>query len=325
MKKIQFSLIDISYAVDKNPQIKLFGRTTDNQQICVIEDFQPYFYVFTKNIEAFTSKVVKVAVEENDREAKVVGTEVVDKKYLGEDKKVVKVFTKHPSDVTIIKNVLKDWEIVEAIYEYDIPFTKRYLIDKQITPLTILEVEGEEVSSKARVPCFKASKITPLSEDEVKLNILSFDIETYSPPGEAFNPAKNPILMIAFYGENFKKVITWKRFKTDEDYIEFVDGEVELIERFKQIIHQQKPDIITGYFSGGFDFPYVISRAKKYDIDLDLNLDHSKIVVGKGKNKTVKLTGIAHVDVFRFIIKILGRPLNVDSYKLDDVAQEVLG
>ena len=41
--------------------------------------------------------------------------------------------------------------------------------------------------------------------------------------GKRFIPEQFPIIMIAFYGEDFRKVITWKRFKTEEDYMEFVD------------------------------------------------------------------------------------------------------
>ena len=330
-EKVQFYPLDITYRVEDNKaKIYLFGKTVNNKQICVIdENFEPYFYVLLRdenNIDSFCEKVIKISVEEKDRESKVTKTEVIEKKFLGKKRKAVKVFVEIPPDVPVIRNMLKDWEMIESINEFDIHFTRRYLIDKGITPLTLTEAEGEFINIKSKVPCFKANNIQQSSTDSIKEpNILAFDIETYNPSGKAYEPEKNPIIMIAFYGKDFKKVITWKRFKTDEDYIEFVDGEVELINRFKEIIEKQKPDIITGYYSDGFDFPYIIARAKKYKIDLDLGLDYSVLKPKRGKTESIQLTGIIHLDVFKFVKKSLGRSLDTDSYSLDNVSAEILG
>jgi len=329
--KIQFYPLDITYKIiDGKPQIYLFGRTIDNKQITVIdENFHPYFYVFLKDedeADDFKRKITQIKVEHQDREAAVANAEIVDKRYLGKLKRVVKVYVKIPPDVSVIRDVIKEWEMIDAIHEYDIPFTRRYLIDKGITPLTTVEAEGEFVNLKHKTPVLKAEKIEQFSPDSIKKpKILAFDIETYNPTGKTFQPDKYPVIMLAFYGENFKKVITWKKFKTSEDYIEFVDGEVDLINKFKEVIEQYKPDILTGYFSDGFDFPYLITRAKKYNIDLDLGLDYSTIKFRKGKTETIQLTGIIHLDVFKFVRKVLGRSLDTESYSLNKVAAELLG
>ena len=323
--------MDITYKVEKDqPYIQIYGKTVGNEQICVVDSsFKPYFYVLLREEEdlpEFTAKVTKIEIEDNERIAKVTDAEIIEKKFLGKTRKAVKVYTQIPADIAIIRDVLKNWEMIESINEFDIHFTRRYLIDKGITPLTLVEAEGDTISAKNKVPCLKANRIEQFSSDSIKEpKILAFDIETYNPTGKAYLPEKNPIIMLAFYGKNFKKVITWKRFKTDEDYIEFVDGEVELIERFKKIIENQKPDILAGYFSDGFDLPYIITRAKKYDIDLDINLDKSKLTFRKGATQAIQLTGIVHFDVFKFVSKIMSRGLDTDSYSLDNVAAEVLG
>ena len=93
------------------------------------------------------------------------------------------------------------------------------------------------------------------SEVVPDLGVLSFDIETYAKE-RAIIPEKNPVLMVAFYGmqnvggeeKPFKKVITWKRFKTELDYIEFVGSEEGLIKRFKEVVETYKPEILAGYF-----------------------------------------------------------------------------
>ncbi|MBW2977890.1 DNA-directed DNA polymerase [Candidatus Woesearchaeota archaeon] len=330
--KIQFYPLDITYKVEEEKlRIYLFGRTTDGKQVCVVdEEFTPYFFVILKNqdnIDLFREKIVKIEVEEKERTVKVEETEVVDKKHLGNKVKAVKVYAKIPSDVPVIRSVIKEWELIKSINEYDIPFVRRYLLDKKITPLSLVEAEGEFIRiADVKVPVLKAEKIEQVSSNTIKKpKVLSFDIETYNPSGKRFVPEQYPIIMVAFYGEDYKKVITWKRFKTEEDYIEFVDGEIDLITRFKEVIEHYKPDVLVGYYSDGFDFPYIITRAKKYKINLDLGLDHSLIKFMRGKTKQIQLTGIVHLDVFKFVKKILGRSLETDSYSLEAVASELLG
>lgn len=332
--KIRFYPLDIDYEVEEErANIRLFGTTTDSQQICIIDDsFKPYFYVFLKKdelIENFREKLSRIKIEDRSNTAEVTGSETASKNYMGKKRTAVKVFTKLPSDIPLIRDVIKEWDMVESIREYDIPFVKRYLIDKDIAMLTLTEVEGEPKTKKMKIPCFKANKISQIITEFLKSpKALAFDIETYSPAGKGFFADEHPILMIAFYGDNdYKKVITWKKFKHDEsqNYIEFVDGEIELIQRFKEVIEHYKPDILTGYFSDGFDFPYIITRARKYKIKLDLNLDYSEIEFRKGRTENIQLRGIVHLDIFKFISKIINRSLETDSLSLDAVASELLG
>ena len=72
--------------------------------------------------------------------------------------------------------------------------------------------------------------------------------------------------MLALYGSDMEKVFVWKKFKTNLGYVEFVESESELIEKFKAAVESYHPDIITGYFSDGFDLPYIKTRANKYKI-----------------------------------------------------------
>ncbi|MEE9526020.1 MAG: DNA-directed DNA polymerase [Candidatus Woesearchaeota archaeon] len=329
--KIQFYPLDITYKVEREKAaIYLYGRTTKGEQICVIDSsFEPYFYVLLRDedkIKSFCNKITKISVEHKERIAKVTKTEVVKKKFLGKKKNAVKVFVQIPSDVPVIRDIIKEWDVIESINEYDIHFTRRYFIDKGITPLTLVEAEGAVIQAKSKVPCFKAERVEQISSDTIKApKILAFDIETYNPAGKRFVPEEYPIIMLAFYGEDFKKVITWKRFKTDNKDIEFVDGELDLINRFKEVLEKYKPDILTGYYSDGFDLPYILTRAKHYKIKLDLGLDNSDVSFKKGATKNIQITGLVHLDIFRFISRIMRQGLATDSYSLDNVAAEVLG
>jgi len=75
---------------------------------------------------------------------------------------------------------------------------------------------------------------------------LAFDIETYNPAGQGIDYEKNPIIMIAFYSKDFQKVYTWKKFKTENKDIEFVNSEAELVRKFSEVLNLVKPDILTG-------------------------------------------------------------------------------
>jgi DNA polymerase elongation subunit (family B) len=324
--KIQFFVLDAKYKVVNGiAEVYLFGKTTKGEKIILMDDsFEPYFYVIPKKGSNLNDKLEKIKVEKDENTFEVTRTENVKKNYKGEEVDAIKVFTKLPRDISVIRDVIKEWEILESINEYDIQFVRRYLIDKEITPMVLLEAEIEEIKRKARVPVFRVISIKQLGDDTLtEPSILALDIETYNADGKAINFEKNPIIMLSFYGDGFKKVFTWKRFDTDEKYIEFVDSEAALIQKFKETIEELKPDIITGYYSDGFDLPYIQKRAEKYKIKLDLGLDYSELSKSRKVSK-VKIEGIVHLDVFGVIKKMFSQSLKTDYYDLDSVSEEMI-
>ena len=326
-KKIRFFPLDVTYKViDGKAVIHLFGRTIDGKQICILDySFQPYFYVIPKHGFNVREKIEKLSIEQDNESYSVAKTEAVKKIYLGKEIDAIKVFTKLPRDVPVIRDIIKGWEVIESINEYDILFTRRYLIDKNITPMVQYEAEGEFITANLKVPAFKAEKIEPLGDETLtKPRILAIDIETYTPANKSIEPEKNPIIRAALYGDNFQTVVTWKKFKTGLDYVEFVNSEVELIEGIKNHIEAFKPDILTGYYSDGFDMPYVKARADKYKIKLDLGLDFTDLRIKKGNVVTAQIRGINHVDIFKFIRKIMGPSMDTETYNLNAVAAELL-
>ncbi len=327
MVEIEFYPIDVSYTVEQDKAvINLFGKTIDGKQICVQDySFEPYFWVVSKKaIDKIREKIKKIRINNNGTTSIVTKTELCNKKLLGKSVTALKVFTKLPRDIPVIRNEIKNLDV--ETYEFDIQFTRKYLIDKDITPLALCKADGEFINKKSRVSVMNADKIEQITDKVIENpKILAFDIETYNPLGKVIDAEKNPIVMVSFYGDKLSKVITWKRFKTKKGYIEFVGSELELLNRFKEIIESYKPDIITGYFSDGFDFPYIETRARKYKVNLNICLDYSSIKINKRGITTTKLTGIAHLDIFKFIRKIMGTTLETDTYSLNSVAEEILG
>ena len=218
--KLQFYPIDITYKIVANKaSILLFGRTTKGEQICVFDDsFTPYFYAIPEKgkEEQVKDEINKIEIEDKENIISVLKTESEKKKYLGKEVTAIKIFTRHPRNISILRSKIKEMPQIKYVLEADIPFIRRYLIDKGITPLTLTTVEGENYNLKSRVPVIKAETIIQEETTLKDPRILAFDIETYSPAKGRILAKEHPIIMLSFYGKDFKKVITWKRFNTND-------------------------------------------------------------------------------------------------------------
>ena len=320
--------MDVTYRVigDK-AAVYLFGRTKEGKQIGAVDkNFEPYFYVIPKQGKDIEDKLMKIAVDAIGGKARVVRVEKIKRHFLGRDVEGYKIFTQLPRDVPLIREVVKDWDAVELCAEYDIPFWKRYIIDKGIIPFSLVTAEASLSDEKAKVPIFHLKTISRSEETILeKPKILAFDIETYSPPGRDINHADNAILLVSCYGERLKKVITWKKFPTKAEGMEFVESEAELLEKFISVINSYKPDILCGYFSDGFDLPFIKGRAEKLKVRLNLGLDDSEMTVERRRFTTADIVGINHVDIYRFIKKALSGTMETGELSLDEVSKELLG
>lgn len=320
----------------QQPVIELYGRAiAENGQLrqaCVrYTGFQPYFWVIPTTEPEEASRQLQQIKAENP-ELKVTGTEAHTKSYFGKDVKAVKVMVNIPAAVPQLREKAKSYG---TVLEADIPFAKRFLIDKRVLPLALYKAEvtpvtqgaaaAAEEGRKSKVSAYATQMLSQASEDMHGLRVLSIDIETHNPLGKTMLPEEHPIIMAALCGDGFRKVLTWKKFQTQLDYIEFVNSELELLERIKHYIGQYGPDILTGYFSDVFDLPYIRSRAERYKIKLDLGLDGSQPRIEKtAANTTTEITGIVHIDIFKFIRKVMRTSLQTAVYDLASVAKELL-
>src|SRR3989344_217221 len=155
---VRFFPYDITYrVVDGRAHIYLYGRAIDDgRRICVIDDsFEPYFYAVPKpgeDLQALKEKLLRISIEENGEALRVVRAEDINKVLRGKEMPVLKVTVSLPGAVPKIRDVIRNWEMVEAVHEYDILFARRYLIDKGLTPLTLCEGEGGPCARSARGP-----------------------------------------------------------------------------------------------------------------------------------------------------------------------------
>ena len=301
MARISFNPVEaVSKIEDGRPVIELYGPS-GNAQVCVrVRDFQPYFWILDGG---------------EIKDEKIVRTEEHEKRVLGKKTRAKKIFVRIPNDVPAVR---EKFDSLEA----DIPFTRRYLIDRKITPVLTYEAEGEYVSSDYKTSVFEARKIRHSGDGLPELKIMSVDVETDTKFGKNIVPGEDQIIMLAVYGKGLKKVLTWKRFKADSGYVEIADSERALIERFRKLVEEYKPDVITGYASDGFDLPYLKARAEKCGAKLNLGLDNSPIKISKGQRPVAEIAGIAHIDVLR-LVRTMFKTTFI-SFKLDYVARELL-
>lgn len=320
---VQCFVLDATYKLrDGKAQIYLYCRTVDGKQIVVLDaTTNPYFYAIPTN--SLLKEKLK-GFGTNDMH--VTQTQDESKLYHGKDITALKVFTNIPGAVPTISSQIAIWEETSSVHENDILFVRRYLIDKGIYPCSLVEVKGDWSLEQSRAPVLVALNVTPLGTatyDHPK--ILAVDIETYQEEGKGVDFVHNPILMIALYTKGFERVITWKRFDGAGQYVEFVESEDDMLRHFREHIINLAPDILTGYYSDGFDLPYIKARADKYGIKMDLSMDYSELhVLGKNRSEA-QISGLVHLDILSFIRRVISRTMETDVFTLDAVASELLG
>jgi len=286
-------VFDVDHIIEDNLGIvRLFCKNNKGKTILIQDKtFKPYFFVEPKNITKYKKKLEK----HNFKQGKILKVETVEKQFFGEKKKLLKITVENPRDVYNIRNVIKAWPENKEEYEYAISFYQRYLIDKQIKPM----------SWKCKT--------------KPKLKILAFDIEMMEQNG------KEVIIMVSFAtNTGFKRVITTWEGKAKST--ETVDNEKTLLERFIQIINEQDPDFIVTFNGDNFDFPNLKDAAEKHKLDIRIGRDNSNIrLVRRGRISSTKIRGRVHIDLYNFIDHILSTSMKTEVLTLDAVAEELLG
>jgi len=279
-------ILDADYITeDGKPIIRIFKKENGEFKVEYDRNFRPYIYALLRDDSAI-DEIKKITAQRHGKVVRIVETEKIQRKFLGRPIEVWKLYLEHPQDVPAIRDKIREHPAVVDIFEYDIPFAKRYLIDKGLTPM-----EGNE-----------------------KLTFLAVDIETLYHEGEEFG--KGPVIMISYADEEGAKVITWK------PYVEVVSSEREMIKRLIRVIKEKDPDVIITYNGDNFDFPYLLKRAEKLGIKLLLGRDNSEPKMQKmGDSLAVEIKGRIHFDLF----PVIRRTINLPTYTLEAVYEAIFG
>lgn len=302
-------LLDCDYVVDGNkPVIRIFGVTHDGKSFLgLFRGFKPYFYARSSDPENAKGEIEKLSGVER--------CEIVEKELNGSPGKFVRVTCLLPSEVPQVREAVKSLKGVSDIFEYDILFYRRFLIDNSIFPLDWLEVEGEEFTSKfSRSIDIRSIKKSDGPYPSPKT--LAFDIETFEENGE------NKVIMLSVFSSGVKKVLTYKKCQGAE----VLGDEKALLSRFIEIVKEADPDIIVTYNGDGFDFPVLRSRFEKLKVPFILSRDGTRVSFDKrAMESSAKVAGRVHIDLYRFVSVVLSSQMQSESLTLDAVANELLG
>ena len=328
-------LLDAAY-VDENSRsiITLYVEQKGKHFWLKDKNFYPYLYVLSEKKEAkkISEQIMKMSFGQSN----------ADKAHLVEEtgievngKEAIKVLFARVSALVEARKVLSELGIEKR--EYDVPYAKRYLLDKRLEPGNWVEYEeeGEEDSfstggeeEDAAKLLGKAKIITNIKaiEGEFVGKATAFDLETKF--GQKFAIGAEPILMVSVVAGDINQKKTKSRvtsYGTEKvKGLEILAGEKEIISELEKELNEENSFIIT-YNGDNFDFSYTKERAKKLKIDFLTNGTQPK-TIRKGLDNATKLNGIQHIDAYQ-IMKLMQRTGAVSTVKLDieTVSEKVFG
>ncbi len=296
MVKLKFWILDVNYdVVGEVPEVRLWGIDDSGRRVVVIDrSFRPYFYA-----RLGSSTDVDLVIKSIKRLAgryKILKIEPLEKKYFGKPVKVLKITCQIPKLVPQLREEVAKIKGVEEVLEADIRFYMRYMIDNDIYPCAWHEVEAEELPKTHgwRVDAVYLAKHPPRFVEAgmpPKLRVLAFDIECYNPVGEP-NPLRDPVIVIAVKRSDGVTKIFHAEDKDDR----------KVLEQFVKEVIEFDPDVIVGYNSNRFDWPYLVERARYKKVRLDVSR------AGGGPAPSVyghySIVGRANVDLYDFAEEI---------------------
>jgi DNA polymerase elongation subunit (family B) len=168
------------------------------------------------------------------------------------------------------------------------------------------------------------------------LKIYFIDIEAVGPNGfsKPENP-NDPINVITVYDSLSKHYYVWGSDPYDnkaEDltYYHF-QSETRMLDHFLEFMAEDVPDILSGWYSEGYDIPYIINRIERVLGEGEskrlspYNKIRTRNFLGKFGKMEVNyiIEGVSTVDYKDIYMKFC--PVKRESYKLDHIAQIELG
>ncbi|MDW7725891.1 MAG: DNA-directed DNA polymerase [Candidatus Methanoperedens sp.] len=328
---MKFQILDADYTYSNGrPVVRLYGRDESGKSICCcVPGFEPYFYA--KAQPEIAGKLKEQFAEYIKRIEPVKRFEPVG--YSSSPSDMLKITVFDPKNVPAVRDEVKG--MVDEVYETDILFRNRYLIDNGLGGMgwAIAEPSAESIETdvlcNTKITAGKVGSFEILKNAE--LRHLAFDIECLPINGAMPQPETSPIIMVSLAfspGFNGKSTLVLVGKNTDDGGdVEACGSEEAMLKRFFGIIQEYDPDILVGYNSNGFDIPYIVDRVKalnrkKADIEPLMGRDGRHVYYRRVVNNTrITVTGRIIVDV----LPLIRREFSLKRYTLKNSAKELLG
>ncbi|KAF9974253.1 DNA-directed DNA polymerase delta [Actinomortierella ambigua] len=351
------------------PVFRFFGVTEGgNSVICHVTGFLPYFYIpAPPGFKPENITLLKQALETGMEKANcIVKIEWKLKESIygyhgGEKSPFLKITFKEPRHIAAAKRVVergltfgtfKDYS--PQTFESNIAFLLRFMIDCKVAGANWIELPAGSYSlrhdhnSNAQINVEVAydkmishepegdwSKIAPL-------RIMSFDIECAGRKG-VFPEAKiDPVIQIAsmvtVQGESAPFIRNVMVLNTCAHIVGThtmsFEREEDLLKTWSEFVRRVDPDVVIGYNTSNFDFPYLLDRARHLNVhdfpflgrlnDIRTEAKDTKFsskAYGTRENKAINMEGRLQLDM----LQVMQRDYKLRSYTLNAVCAEFLG
>ncbi|MBI4015338.1 MAG: hypothetical protein HY362_01310 [Candidatus Aenigmarchaeota archaeon] len=317
-------VLDCDYTMlNGKPLIRLFCKDESGGTVCFFyENFLPYFYVQSENIETAKKEIEKTAKAEVVEKFLPIG--------YGPKVKLLKVIGKDPSKIPDIKETISKVSGISKFFESDILFKYRFMVDNNIKGMGWIDVDcSRTITKTVKCPAYTAKSFKPIEViKNAPLRYMSIDIECVSKTETIPDMNKDPIVIISlnffpdYKGAKSMVMVAKTSPKFIENQFNFVSEE-EMMKRFLEILEDYDPDVVTGYNINNFDLPYIITRLEKLNIRKDLGRADKPVMLKKMQmGYTASVLGRVIVDTYEIIKKDVY--LHLKRYDLGTVARSLL-
>jgi len=265
--KRKFWLIDVSAEnVGGSDEIWIWGLTKEGKR-CVLREKrqkQRFYLAFDEKEEA------KKALRAIKGIPGVISCKLVDKRSFGVDKKAVEIIC-NPSDMDAVVKGVKKVKGRGEMFEEDIRFSNRFLLDNDISPSSWYEAEVEESDFKVsngidETLILKSMRKLSLTTNP-KLKIMGVDFVYFSEKGSP-DPEKSPLIIVSIAMDNGKTL----QFHSDEK--DNLNGFIKAIKRYD-------PDVIVGFRTNSLHWQFLMRRSEKNGMKLEVgrlgNVPHQSL------------------------------------------------
>jgi len=236
--KIKMRILDTAYnSKGDHATVEIYGITPEGEKtVAVDSNFFSYMYIL------YDENIMQQLLCNRD----VLSCTVTALEHNQELIKVIKAYVRYPWIVPQIRKQFPGAQFFSA----DINFGLRYIYDYNLGDC--VEVEGKEIATTRYVArrVMNIESIETCDPFDVPLKIMSFDIE---------NARDGHILCLcAATLDEGGNILSEERLAKG--------GETGIIQGFLNYFQSEEPDVITGYFINGYDFPMLEKKCAEYGL-----------------------------------------------------------
>jgi len=168
---------------------------------------------------------------------------------------------------------------------------------------------------------------------DIETTAIHGEINSKTTPEEVvmfqiYDTLTNTMTVFSYKDWFYRSKFAFNKFEYDVNFVE-CNTEEKLFNAFFDLLEEQKPLMVIGWNTAGFDNPYIFNRAYKIGLDNQRMSPFGKVKIsyniGRGGMDTTTLTadGIEYIDLYDVYRNFVMAPRS--NYSLDNIAEVELG